>query len=246
MDMIANNNIFQLYITDDSIRSLPVELARCVTHNFERKEEFDHYFLRNDEIHDFIKSEFGGDVVYAYEKLRPYAYRADLVRYCLIYKYGGWYFDVSVKINNLPTVVGSHKYVVFREPPAAGDVSYGVNNAAFYSESGQLFLEHAILTVIDNCKRNYYGSNCLNVTGPGVFGKMISQYGNHEDGLVGDYIQLTPAHPRKNMAFVLPSGDIAAWGKSTAGSLNGISLNSLGAVGTNSYAHMWAGKDIYN
>ena len=37
------------------------------------------------------------DVLNAFDMLKPLAYKADLARYCLIYKLGGWYADISLK-----------------------------------------------------------------------------------------------------------------------------------------------------
>ena len=32
----------------------------------------------------------------AYDSLNPLAYKADLARYCILYKNGGWYLDVGL------------------------------------------------------------------------------------------------------------------------------------------------------
>ena len=41
---------------------------------------------------------FDFEVVAAYDKFRPYSYKADLGRYCLLYAMGGWYFDIAIKL----------------------------------------------------------------------------------------------------------------------------------------------------
>jgi hypothetical protein len=132
-----------------------------------------------------------------------------------------------------------------REPAGAGDTPWGVNTACLYARNGERFLEMAIVRILENCRNEYYGSSCLNITGPGLFGKMLALYAREEDGFVGDYLQLTPCHPRKNMAFVLPDGRILAFGKVTAGSTQSTGLEAFGAAGTNSYPHMWGAGEVY-
>ena len=43
----------------------------------------------------FIKSHFSKRVLYAYDKLIPGAFKADLWRYCIIYINGGIYIDIK-------------------------------------------------------------------------------------------------------------------------------------------------------
>jgi mannosyltransferase OCH1-like enzyme len=51
-------------------------------------------------LRQFIVDNYEEEVVWAYDKLQPYAYKADLGRYCLLNKLGGWYMDVGVSIIN--------------------------------------------------------------------------------------------------------------------------------------------------
>ncbi len=239
-------NIFQLYITDHLADSIPTAIVNCIKSINERRGNLNHFLLRNQDIVDLLRKEYGSDVLAAYNKLKPYAFKADLARYCLAYKFGGWYFDITVKINSDFIDVSNINYLVFKDGPTSGNTSWGVNNAVFYSVNNAKFLEKTIERILENCSREYYGSNCLNVTGPGVFGEMLCKYEDPENGVIGSLLSLTPNHTKKNIAYILPEGDIFAFGKETAGTINGNGLYSLGATGVNSYASMWSMRDIYN
>jgi mannosyltransferase OCH1-like enzyme len=239
------DNLFQIYITEDDSLPIPEKILSCVSNVNEKKGHLEHYLLRNDNLIDILKQDFGLEVLKAYLKLKPFAFKADLARYCLTYQYGGWYFDISTKIREALPATTDYNYIVFREPPQQGSW-FGVNNAVFYCKKSQSFLAKAIEKIIENCSKNYYGINPLDVTGPLVFGKMLTLYADLNEGLAGDYLSLTPHMSQKNTAFILPDGEIMAWGKITAGSNVGASLYALGGQGVNSYAHLWHAKDIYD
>ena len=44
---------------------------------------------------EFIKDNFDKNVLHAYDKLKPTAYKADLFRYCLLFKRGGIWSDLT-------------------------------------------------------------------------------------------------------------------------------------------------------
>ena len=50
-----------------------------------------HRIFLHDEIRDILKERFSPEVSHAFAALKPYAYQADLARYCLLYESGGIY-----------------------------------------------------------------------------------------------------------------------------------------------------------
>ena len=44
---------------------------------------------------EFIKNNYSKEILSAYDSLIPGAYKADLFRYCVLYKYGGIYSDLT-------------------------------------------------------------------------------------------------------------------------------------------------------
>lgn len=45
----------------------------------------------------FLRDNFGVDVLAAYRQLRPYSFKADMARYCILYRFGGWYIDAGMQ-----------------------------------------------------------------------------------------------------------------------------------------------------
>ncbi len=87
-----------------------------------------HRFVNDSEAEAFIATEYRGRVADAYFSINPKfgAARADLWRYCVLYKYGGWYMDLDVRcdipLNDLHSpadgLVHSYEHVRLpRHPP---------------------------------------------------------------------------------------------------------------------------------
>ena len=58
--------------------------------------EYKYCFFDDADCRQFIKEHFDKNVVEAYDMLIPGAFKADLFRYCYLYKYGGCYFDYKI------------------------------------------------------------------------------------------------------------------------------------------------------
>jgi hypothetical protein len=78
-------------------------------------------------------------------------------------------------------------------------------------------------------------------TGPNLLGQSIAKYGSNWRIMFGDDLELTPGHPKKNRAYVLPDGEIVAWGKCAEGG----DLTALGAQGVNNYNDFWHARRVY-
>ena len=83
-------NAFQIFITDKK-EELPPLLKEASS--IFREAFSDHYYTlySKEMLLEIIAKEFGKEVLSAFNKLKPYAYKADLARYCISYLYGGWY-----------------------------------------------------------------------------------------------------------------------------------------------------------
>ena len=79
---------------------LPPKMYECIHDNltFNRVGvDCIHYLFHDQDCRAFIESEYPPDVLMAYDRLIPTAFKADLWRYCILYKYGGAYLDVKYK-----------------------------------------------------------------------------------------------------------------------------------------------------
>ena len=76
-------------------KNLPPKMRECVYELKRQNPEFKHHLYDDKECRDFIKNNFDKSVLNAYDNLIPGAYKADLWRYCILYKKGGIYLDIK-------------------------------------------------------------------------------------------------------------------------------------------------------
>ena len=82
-----------------SSAGLPPKMYACVRDNLVLNRvgvDCIHYLFHDAECRDFIAREYPPDVLMAYDRLIPTAFKADLWRYCVLYKYGGVYLDAKL------------------------------------------------------------------------------------------------------------------------------------------------------
>jgi hypothetical protein len=85
---------FIIYQTWHS-RTLPPKMSKCVEKLKKDNPEFEHHLYDDADCRAFIVDNFDKSVVDAYDALIPGAYKADLWRYCVLYKKGGVYLDIK-------------------------------------------------------------------------------------------------------------------------------------------------------
>lgn len=237
--MIAMN-ISQIFISDTDDELPP--FFRYATETV--KEAFptaNHVIYTKDSLRQFIADNYDADVLWAYDCLQPYSYKADLGRFCLLNKLGGWYFDIATRIQN-PVELGDRvKFLAFRDIQRFSYTSWACATTVLYSQTANNALAIAIDLIVENCQEQYYGITPLCPTGPTLLGRALAMSGASADFIYGDYLELTPAHEQKNRAFVLPNGTIMAWSKPSGGG----DLTGLGAKGVNNYNELWAQRKVY-
>ena len=242
---VDNQNVFQILITDDPEVRIPEEIDACMRDVRTKSPGYQHFYLNGSVLDAIIGNGFDSEVLKCLRGLVPYAYKADLGRYCLLYLYGGWYFDASLTLNiQLPPINGI-SHIFFKDGPNPGVPSWDVSNGLIYASKGSPIMAKAIEMVVSNFKNDWYGTNALCPTGPNLLGRVIAMHGPSVEILTGNYLSLTPQHYYKNFSYILPDGRILAWGKRTTGTPSGNSLNGLGLANGNSYAALYHERKIY-
>jgi len=245
IDQSGNKNFFQIYITENDTLELPPLISNCVNHVKFWATDHAHFVFSGANIRDAISLNLSSDVLRAYDCLRPYAYKADLGRLCLLYLYGGWYMDITCKLARQLPDVQSFSHVIFCPPFGIGHSSWDLQNSMIYARRGSKVLDLAIQRIVGNCSDKYYGVNALCPTGPTLLGSAFATHGMDAEIMVCQYMPLTPNYQKKNYGFILNNGDIIAWGKETGGTNMGNGLFAYGAEGTNSYAALYNSGEIY-
>lgn len=200
-----------------------------------------HVIYNSDSLRAFIADNYGDEVLWAYDCLQPFSYKADLGRFCLLNKLGGWYFDIGVRAFNAVDLGDRIEFLAFRDIQRFSFTSWACATTVLFSKPGNKALQTAIEMIVANCKEQYYGITPLCPTGPTLLGKALAANGSQANFVYGDFLELTPTHGRKNKAFVLPDGTIMAWHKPSSGG----DISALGVQGANNYNELWQKREVY-
>ena len=138
----------------------------------EQNPEFQFHLYDDNDCREFISQNFDSDVLYAFDSLKPGAYKADLWRYCVLYKNGGIYLDIKYYgINRFKLMVLTEKEHFSNDwsPKSKGlniNCEQGVYNAIIVSLPGNEILKKCIDRIVLHVKNKFYGLNPLHPTGP--------------------------------------------------------------------------------
>jgi mannosyltransferase OCH1-like enzyme len=145
-------------------------MNRIVTKLINDNPEFTHHLCDDSECREFIKKNFDFKILYAYDCLIPGAYKADLWRYCILYKMGGIYVDIKFQCINgfkLIELTNKEHYVLDRSKKLS------IYNALLVCRKGNILLWKAIWKIALNVYNRYYGKSPLDPTGPVLLGNII-------------------------------------------------------------------------
>lgn len=233
--------ISQIYFSDSNVPPPPFILG-CIDSVKQSFQNYRHELFDLPMAHSFLSEKYGAEVLDAFETLKPYAFKSDLLRYCLLHEIGGWYFDVAIRPVSIIEVPNTIETIAFKDMPIYSQTSWSCLNGVLYSRPKSPVYETAIRLVLENCKKFHYGINPICPTGPALLGRAFAMCGETSARIFGDFTFLTPLHPNRNPAFVLPDGLIFALGKPSEGG----DMTALGASGTNNYNKIYSEKNIYN
>ena len=111
--------IFQTHKSIEYIQSNPI-LVNAINSWRQYVPEFGYHFYTDEMCHEFMKNEmvpiFGTEILQAYERLTMGVMRADLWRYCIVYKYGGIYADTDAICMCNPNIFSKHPTLLVCAP----------------------------------------------------------------------------------------------------------------------------------
>jgi mannosyltransferase OCH1-like enzyme len=134
-------------------------MRKCVEKLKTDNPEFEHHLYDEPKCREYIKTHFSKRILNAYDKVVPYALKADLWRYCIIYNNGGIYIDSKYYgINNFKFI-----QLIDKEYFCTDIIkSYGgIYNAILICKPHNPILLKSIQQFVKNAENNYYGSTPL-------------------------------------------------------------------------------------
>lgn len=160
-------NIFQTW----SSKQIPPLMMKSMLSIKKNNPRFNYYLFDDNECANFIRKNFPVEVFDSYNSLIPGAYKADLWRYCVLYKLGGIYMDIKYKsINNFKL------YNLLEKEHFVLDIDRnGIYNAIMVCKPGNELLLTSIQKICNNVKNKNYGNNMFEPTGPALLGSLFSQ-----------------------------------------------------------------------
>jgi hypothetical protein len=210
-----------------------------------------HRMFGREDILALLRERFSNEVLHAFNALKPYSYKADLARYCILHAFGGAYADLSYLFVR-PLPFEGDRPVVFRDFmwSSPWDVSVGIIAAP----PGHGSLAHAIELVCANVRCGYYGSTPLSPTGPALFGKALAatcEGGDLVSGFAVGIPRSTLRQTRPNVSLpqtkkihcLTFGNEIVAIKRKRIGTSG---LSDLGITSGNGYSELWQNRDIYS
>lgn len=219
-------NIFQTWHT----KNLPELMSNAIKKIQILNPRFTYNLFDDTDCRNFIKENYNKNILSAFDTLKPGAYKADLWRYCVLYKKGGIYLDIKyVPVNGFKFI-----NLLEKEHWVLDADNNGIYNALMVCNKGNNILLQAIRKIVENVNNRYYGSGSLDVTGPGL----LSQYFSREekDNFDMKHFFLNSLNNR----FVEYNNYIILR------SYNGYITESQNNQKVDHYSHLWNIKDIYN
>jgi len=160
--------IYQTFYT----KKLPRNIQNLIESMKKINPEFEFFLYDDDEIENFIKNEFDERVYSAFKMLNVGSAKADLWRYCILYKNGGVYLDMDSEITqNLNFLdLDNSSAIVSRES----------HKGIFLQWCLMFEPNHPILKIcLERCVNNILNKkteNILYLTGPVVFSDSVLEY----------------------------------------------------------------------
>jgi mannosyltransferase OCH1-like enzyme len=234
--------LFQILITEDNVQSdNNSNVLHLNSNSFKSTYPDAEYRLySNNDIVEFLSKNYSKTVLDTYQTLTPFAFKADLARYCLLNTLGGLYSDLSYFHLRPLEPKSSCEAVVFRDIP--GHPSWAVSNAIIFSNPNTEFLGKAIARIIENHANNFYGHSPLEPTGPYMLGRVLAETENWKTIAFGDSRLInTERNSKAEILKIAPSGEVIALrNKSQSGQISDLVFN-----GGNNYIELWRRRRIW-
>lgn len=247
---------------------IPLVIYRTWNNDLVNKKMFNDCHLKWFEINHQIRMEwfndrerlklvqtFTKDIVDAYLSLKPGAYKADLFRLCVLYKYGGIYADAhTMPYKSLDYILKDtidrnekHHFIsVLDSPRFSQKISEGIHNGFIICTPRHPFIFTCINDIIENVKNKNYTSCPLGITGPVCLFKAINKtlkrnpldtfkYGLNK---FENYSIFLLRHEAGPFQYIYKNDTVVMCKKHCL-------LTYTSKIGKSSYSNMWKAKDVF-
>jgi hypothetical protein len=168
----SEKNMFRTW--KNPIKEVPDELVTPMNEAMKMNPEYDMYYFSDEDVLKFIGDHFPDDLD-AYNSLVPGAYKADVFRLMVLYKYGGVYNDIGhtflVPIEEIKGPTSNHVFVKDDE-----SLNYWIYNSFIIAPAGSEIIKKMLDRALTNVKNKSYGEDLFDITGPTNTGKALNMF----------------------------------------------------------------------
>ena len=176
---LDSNNIPKKLFQSWETTNIEPEFQKIIDKWKEFNPDYEYIFHNSEQRLKFIEENFEENVVNAYNKIIPGAYKCDLWRYCVLYIHGGFYADIDTlcmgKLNDLTS--DNIDFIVpidLNINPIEG--GHNLACGFFGSVPKSSILLDAINRIVFNVENNNIPKSKLDFSGPGVLGRAVNKF----------------------------------------------------------------------
>jgi mannosyltransferase OCH1-like enzyme len=174
-NVILNENLptlYQIWIQDKYVSN---NMYNAIQTFLKNNTNVNYVLLTNERIIKMIQYDEEFPLLFhAYNKIKPFAFKSDVIRYYVLYKYGGIYADIDfICMNKIDDLYNDYDLVL------CSDIdNFNVSNGFICSKKGNTFLKYVVEKVIDNIINETKHDSNLSITGPIFFRRCFSTFFN--------------------------------------------------------------------
>ena len=193
-------------------------------------------YLNDEDCVQFIDRFCTKRVKKAYDALIPSAYKADILRLLLVYKYGGWYNDMGhIYLQSLEVIATPYDGYVCTPDHAT---VWGLHDAFFGAYPRHPIIKFMVNHCIKNVMDKDYGADPLDISGPTAIGRAFNLYFGLDS--------TTPAHVGNHSKNGTAYNIVPSLGGVIQTKFPGYFGLMYSRKGSKHYSALWAERNVFN
>ena len=169
---------------------LPESVKELFKETLKNNSQYEIKYFSDECAVNFLSEHYSKKTVNAFKKIKAGAFKADLLRYALLYEYGGVYSDLTQQfLKPLDTIVPLGEKLVL---PKDRTLFFqpGIQISFMAAEPGNILFKNALDKAVYNINNEIYTDHCLAMTGPVMFERQLCKYIDVKcNGYVTPYIR---------------------------------------------------------
>jgi len=133
-----------------------------------------YYLWSGEQLRIFIGDTFRPAVLRAFDTLRPYSYKCDLARFCLLFAQGGMYLDLAVRLMHEWRIPASCGIAAFSEMYPGMKSWTATQTSVLWAKPSRPEMETAMEWIVENCEKRYYGQHDHYPTAGALLGRAFA------------------------------------------------------------------------